>query len=84
MLTKFAFAAALIIGSATAVLANDIDRNDTGGFHVGPLGQEMGGEAVNPTYHRSLRAGSQAHASASCESHAKFYTGLDGVRHHCP
>jgi hypothetical protein len=86
MLTKIAFAAALIIGSATAVLANDTDRNDVGGFHVGPVGQEMGGGAVNPTYHRSLRAGSasQARASASCESHAKFYTGLDGVRHRCP
>jgi hypothetical protein len=86
MLTKIAFAAALIVGSATAVLANDKEYDDVGGFHVGPLGQEMGGNAVNPVYHRSLRAGaaSQARASASCETHAKFYTGLDGVRHRCP
>jgi hypothetical protein len=82
--TKIALAAAVILGSATAVLANDTDRNDVGGYHVGPLGQEMGGDAVNPVYHRSLRAGNQAHASASCVAHAKFFTGLDGVRHRCP
>jgi hypothetical protein len=84
--TKIALAAAVILGSATAVLANDNDRNDVGGFHVGPLGQEMGGGAVNPTYHRSLRSGAsaaEAQASASCEAHVKFYTGLDGVRHRC-
>jgi hypothetical protein len=83
MLTKIALAAALIVGGANAVLANDTDHNDVGGFHVGPLGQEMGGDAVNPAYHRSLRAAAASHASASCGSHAKFYTGLDGVRHRC-
>jgi hypothetical protein len=84
MLTKIALAAALIVGGANAVLASDTDRNDVGGFHVGPLGQEMGGDAVNPAYHRSLRTAAESHASASCASHAKFYKGLDGVRHRCP
>jgi hypothetical protein len=40
--TTIALAAALVLGSASAVLANDNDRNDRGGFHFGPLGQPMG------------------------------------------
>jgi hypothetical protein len=81
--TKIALAAAVILASASAGLANDKEYNDVGGFHLGPLGQEMGGDAVNPAYHRSLRTAAQSHAAASCESHAKYYTGLDGVRHRC-
>jgi hypothetical protein len=44
MLTKttIALTAALVLGSASAALANDNDRNDRGGFHFGPLGQPMG------------------------------------------
>jgi hypothetical protein len=44
MLTKttIALTAALVLGSASAALANDNDRNDRGGFRFGPLGQLMG------------------------------------------
>jgi hypothetical protein len=82
MLTKIALAAALVLGSAGAVLANDTDHNDVGGFHLGPLGQEMGGSAVNPAYHRSLR-GTAANASTACAPNIKSYVGIDGVRHQC-
>jgi hypothetical protein len=85
MLTKttLALAAALIIGTASAGFANENEDFGEGGYHLGPMGQFLGGDAVNPVYHRSLR-GSTAHASGTCEAHVKFYTGLDGVRHSCP
>jgi hypothetical protein len=55
--TKLALAAALIFGAASAVQAaseND-GGNETGGYRLGPMGQQFGG--VNPVYHRSLREG---------------------------
>jgi hypothetical protein len=52
---KLALAAALVLGAASAVQANDNDRNDRGGFRVGPLGQTFSG--ANPAYHRSMRYG---------------------------
>jgi hypothetical protein len=52
---KLALAAALVLGAASAVQANDNDRNDRGGFRVGPMGQSFGG--ANPAYHRSMRYG---------------------------
>jgi hypothetical protein len=53
--TKLALAAALVLGAASAVQANDNDRNDTGGYRVGPLGQHFQG--ANPVYHRSMWRG---------------------------
>jgi hypothetical protein len=52
---ELALAAALVVGAASAVQANDNDRNDRGGFRVGPLGQEFPG--ANPAYHPSMRYG---------------------------
>jgi hypothetical protein len=53
--TKLALAAALVLGAASAVQANDNDRNDRGGYRVGPLGQSFQG--ANPAYHPSMRYG---------------------------
>jgi hypothetical protein len=50
-----ALAAALIIGAASAVQASNTDRNDRGGYRVGPLGQSFAG--ANPAYHPSMRYG---------------------------
>jgi hypothetical protein len=50
---KLALAVVLVLGAASAVQANDKDRNDTGGYRVGPLGQTFQG--ANPAYHRSAR-----------------------------
>jgi hypothetical protein len=48
-------AAALILGAVSAAQAGkDVDPDATGGFVWGPMGQRMGGSAVNPVYHRSL------------------------------
>jgi hypothetical protein len=44
--TKIAFAAALIIGTASAALANDSGENNQGGF---VMSGSMAG--VNPVYH---------------------------------
>jgi hypothetical protein len=57
MLTKgkLAIAAVLILGAASASEAGkDEDPEAKGGFVWGPMGQRMGGSAVNPAYHRSL------------------------------
>jgi hypothetical protein len=58
--TKLALAAALVLGAASAVEANDNDRNDTGGYRVGPLGQHFQG--ANPVYHRSMWRGRYGYA----------------------
>jgi hypothetical protein len=44
MITKktMVLAAAAILAVTSAVRANDKDSSDTGGFHIGPLGQPMG------------------------------------------
>jgi opacity protein-like surface antigen len=54
-MTKLALAAALVLGAASAASANDNDRNDRGGYRVGPLGQSFQG--ANPAYHPSMRYG---------------------------
>jgi hypothetical protein len=47
--TKFALAAALIIGTASAALANDSGENNMGGFVMpGSL------DGVNPAYHPGI------------------------------
>jgi hypothetical protein len=99
-INTFAAAAILGLGAASAVQASDTDRNDIGGFRIGPLGQSMGGSAVNPVYHRSLRGAGRAYAyvvpnadnvTASCEQRFRSfdpvlgtYLGFDGLRHPCP
>jgi hypothetical protein len=40
--TMTALATAMILAVASAAQANDKDRYDVGGFHIGPLGQPMG------------------------------------------
>jgi hypothetical protein len=53
--SKLAIAAALFLGAVSAAQAGkDADPEATGGFVWGPMGQRMGGSAVNPAYHRSL------------------------------
>jgi hypothetical protein len=52
-MTKLALAAVLVFGAASAVQANDNDRNDRGGFRVGPMGQQFPG--ANPAFHPSMR-----------------------------
>ena len=56
-MTKLALAAALALGAVSAAQANDNDRNDRGGYRVGPLGQSFQG--ANPAYHPSMRYGWQ-------------------------
>jgi opacity protein-like surface antigen len=58
--TKLALAAALALGAVSVAQANDNDRNDRGGYRVGPLGQSFPG--ANPAYHRSMRYGDGAYA----------------------
>jgi hypothetical protein len=53
--TKLALAATLALGAVSVAQANDNDRNDRGGYRVGPLGQSFQG--ANPAYHRSMRYG---------------------------
>ena len=47
--TKIAFAAALILGTASAALAGQDDRNDRGGFVI-PCSLD----GVNPVYHPAI------------------------------
>jgi len=53
MLTKIVLAAALVFGAAAAAQAsgsqNDYGGN-TGGYHIGPMGQWFGGPAFRPRY----------------------------------
>jgi hypothetical protein len=52
--SKLAIAAALFLSAISAAQARVDDPEATGGFVWGPMGQRMGGSAVNPAYHRSL------------------------------
>jgi hypothetical protein len=61
-MTKLALAAALALGAVSAAQANDNDRNDRGGYRVGPLGQSFQG--ANPAYHPSMRYGDRYGAYA--------------------
>ena len=40
--TMTALATAMILAITPAAQANDRDKDDVGGFHIGPLGQPMG------------------------------------------
>jgi hypothetical protein len=56
--TKLAFAAALLLGAASAAqAANDNQSDSTRGYPYGPEGQRVGGRAVNPADHLSTRPG---------------------------
>ena len=60
--TKLALAATLALGAVSVAQANDNDRNDRGGYRVGPLGQSFQG--ANPAYHPSMRYGDRYNAYA--------------------
>jgi Spy/CpxP family protein refolding chaperone len=61
--SKLAIAAALVLGAASAAQAASENPSDpTRGFVYGPLGQRMGGHAVNPVDHLSTRRGARAYA----------------------
>src|SRR5260370_42685902 len=92
--TKIALAAALVLGTASAALAEKDNANDEfkGGYRIGPLGQHFSG--VNPVYHRSLRGhwtrGGGAYGFAPgfggpCERFTTYdpYTGAYMVQHAC-
>jgi Spy/CpxP family protein refolding chaperone len=54
--SKLAIAAALVLGAASAAqAANDNQSDPNRGFAYGPMGQRMGGSAVNPVHHLSTR-----------------------------
>jgi hypothetical protein len=70
--SKLAIAAVLILGAASAAQAGkdvDSDRAANGGYAWGPMGQRMGGSAVNPAYHRR-------------GAHAYAYVPSTRYRHH--
>jgi len=79
MLTKsrLAIAAAILLGAASAAQAAAENQSDENrGFPYGPLGQRVGGKAVNPVHHLSTRPGGpyapkglRAQASAKPEEH---------------
>jgi hypothetical protein len=50
MLTKIAFAAALVLGAAAAAQANDDPGGAQGGFQIGPMGQRLGGPVYGSRY----------------------------------
>ena len=93
MLTKIALAAALVLGTASAALAEKDNANDEykGGYRIGPQGQHF---PANPVYHRSLRAhwmrGGETYGFAPgfggpCERFMTYdpYTGGYVVQHAC-
>ena len=53
MLTRIVLAVALVLGAAAAAQASS-SRDDnggyTGGYHIGPFGQWLGGSAFRPFY----------------------------------
>jgi hypothetical protein len=73
--TKLALAAALILGAAGAAqAANDNQSDPTRGFAYGPMGQRVGGSAVNPIHHLSTRG--KAHHAAPAEGAYAFAPGM--------
>jgi Spy/CpxP family protein refolding chaperone len=61
--SKLAIAAALVLGAASAAQAASENPSDpTRGFAYGPMGQRMGGPAVNPVQHLSTRYSRGAYA----------------------
>ncbi len=63
--SRFAIAAAIILGAvSTAQAANENMDREGGGFACGPLHQRMGGRAVNPVYNRTICHGRGIYAYA--------------------
>jgi hypothetical protein len=53
MLTRIALAGALVLGAATVAQASssrDDNGGNSGGYHIGPYGQWLGGPAFRPRY----------------------------------
>jgi hypothetical protein len=73
--SKLALAAALILGAAGAAqAANDNQSDPNRGFAYGPMGQRVGGSAVNPVHHLSTRG--KAHRPAGSEGSYAFAPGI--------
>jgi hypothetical protein len=61
--SRFAIAAALILGAVSAAqAANENTDRAVGGYACGPLHQRLGGRAVNPVYNRTICYGRGAYA----------------------
>jgi len=63
--SRFAIAAALILGAVSAAQAANENDREGGGFACGPLHQRMGGRAVNPVYNRTICHGRGIYGYAS-------------------
>jgi hypothetical protein len=62
--SRFAIAAALILGAVSAAQASNENADRELGSACGPLHQRMGGRAVNPVYNRSICYGRGIYAYA--------------------
>jgi hypothetical protein len=81
--SKLAIAAALFLGAVSAAQAGkDADPEATGGFVWGPMGQRMGGSAVNPAYHRSL--GGKRHSFSFSREGLRDYDYVPSTRYRYP
>ena len=63
--SRFAIAAALILGAVSAAQAANENFDRELGAACGPLHQRMGGRAVNPVYNHTICYGRGIHAYAS-------------------
>ena len=79
--SKLAIAAALILGAAGAAQAGAENQSDTTrGFAYGPMGQRMGGSAVNPVDHLSTRGRAYRSRSYGAEALGAYgYAGRMGA-----
>jgi hypothetical protein len=62
--SRFAIAAALILGAVSAAQAANENFDRELGSACGPLHQRMGGRAVNPVYNRTICYGRGIYAYA--------------------
>jgi hypothetical protein len=63
--SRFAIAAALILGAVSAAqAANENMDEGMGGYACGPLHQRLGGRAANPVYNRTICYGRGAYGYA--------------------
>jgi hypothetical protein len=62
--SRFAIAAALILGAASVAQAGTENTEEKQGFACGPLHQNMGGRAANPVYNRTICYGRGIYAYA--------------------
>jgi hypothetical protein len=79
--SKVVVAAVLILGAASAAQAGSDNQSDpTRGFAFGPMGQRVGGSAVNPVDHRSTR-GRRMHARAFPHSGRGDFAYVPSMQH---